>query len=254
MRDPSLRGQMIMVWDLFFSKNKIYRKYEKLRPYTKSLKVFIGCSDFESKLKEDFNESNLISLEKILKKVIGTGTYFKQASVNGAIAKAKHIERYSNQEEIYLGFLGILRFESIEIDIDQEYKRFKDSYLANDKKLVIPYQLSKELMENVVELTTKSSLKEESRKMSHCVHGYSSYVENNQCRIFSIRTESGQSTIEITYHNGKFIGVQHRAFANTFPSSNNREIAFKLIRYLNENIKLSENFAPKVINQMVVDF
>lgn len=233
MRNLELRSRMVIVFDWYFSKNKIYNKYLKLRSYKKCLKAFLA-NDLESKLKDDFHKDDLVYIEKILAQVRNTAVYFNQMSLAKSITKAKEIHSFRRDEEIYLAFLGLLRFEDKDSDLREEYKSFKKTFINNAAPLTKPLELSESFNGKVFELTSQLALAEEGRKMSHCVGGFADAVKAGNCRIFSIISDAGRSTIEITF-NPVIRGVQHQATGNTFPPKENRVIANELINYLKEN-------------------
>jgi hypothetical protein len=244
MKNMNLREKMITIFDLKFSKNKFYDKYLKLRSYRKSFKTFL-MTDLHVSLKMDFNENDLVYLEKVLNKVIETAKFFNQLSLVNAMSVAKTLIRLSEAEDenIYTAFLGLLRFENAKVNVREEFFKFKKSYIESDQPLIIAYVLDNKFKGIVKELVSKSALMNEGKMMSHCVGGYYNSLQKNSCRIFSITTSVAKSTFEVRYLNNTFVGVQHRAFANSFPHDLNRSVAISLLEYLNKNIQPNQGLS-----------
>lgn len=69
----------------------------------------------------------------------------------------------------------------------------------------------------IKELVTGKELKEEGNLMKHCVGGigYQNAVKNGYCRIFSMKSQSSRSTLELS---STFAIRQNKSFQNTKPS------------------------------------
>ena len=221
----------------------------------------------------------------------------------------KFIKSLANKEgDWIIGSLENVNFN----DYNESYKNRTEKQfilkLIEDDKIACSTELNKKVVLSdfdykncVKELNTTIELREEGKKMGHCVGGYSNSIESGESRIFHINCDGIGSTLQIStpitklYHKGKngkasleevvefyrpenwegdnnkciaifkdtttqLINVDQLKYGirqhygkypekgNLTPTSNNKEVAEKLIKYLNDNclstnIKL--NFANK---------
>ena len=118
------------------------------------------------------------------------------------------------------------------------------------KEIVIP---SKE--NEIIHLNTIASLKEEGKRMNHCVGGYFYQVENNYSMIFSLKKEKVRSTVEIMRdEKGVYYPNEHKGPSNSKPDVELNELLRILINYLNNSLKEYSIFKVKDSDKMFVNF
>lgn len=216
----------------------------------------------------------------------------------------KFIKSLANKEgDWIIGSLENINFK----DYDESYKNKTDKEfilnLIEKDKIACSTELNEKVSLSdfdykncVKELNTTIELREEGRRMGHCVGGYSKSVESGESRIFHINCDGIGSTLQIStpitklYHKGKneevmefyrpenwkgdndkciaifkdtttqLIDIDQLKYGirqhygkypekgNLTPTSNSKEVAEKLIKYLNNNhlpVNVKLNFANK---------
>lgn len=240
---------LLPLFEAYYSQSKLYNKYLKIRPYQRTLSAYLS-HDLFNNLKQDFNESKLVNLEKTLRKVQVLNNYFSKLSVRDSIDQAVILERIENPEfKLYI--LGLLATQIFPLDnesllefIKLNEKKFLDSL----EPLAMPLEYSS--FKKIKELLTDYSLRLEGSRMGHCVGGYGAKIKRGDCRIFSIETEEGLSTIEIASKKISdtetlWYGIQHRGKFNKLPPQKNRELAVEFLNHLTcPNKLLSPELSP----------
>lgn len=225
---------LLPVFEAFLTNNKIYQKYLKVRPYQRVLSTFLGYDLFESKMRRDFNENNLIEVEKVLRKVQVLKLAFRKWDLKETIDASLFLKRIDN-DDLFMAYSGYLAINQTELKVSElatHLIQFKQDYENDLQQLTIPLEIPKDLKNSVRELLTRYSLMEEGKKLNHCVGGYWDKVASGLCRIISITTSEGSSTMEIVPVAGHWSALQHRSRFNKFPPDTNREIAVELMKFL----------------------
>lgn len=253
------RKHLISVFDLYYNKSKVYDKYLVVRPYKRVLNTFID-TDLSQTLKNSFKQDLLVHLEKHLRSVQVLSKYFGTLPLNEALDQAQYLTKIKeNEPTFYMPFCGHMANSVVQMTLSymkDYFKKFKLDLIHKTVPLVEKMVLDKAYNPYVKELSNQFELDEESNKMSHCVAGYGQKIAKKLCRIFSITTDEGDSTLEVGFidANGKksvsyvdqgsfssdqvqsYFGVQHRKACNKFPAPKNRIVAKSLINFLNTQV------------------
>jgi len=225
-RFPDLFDKILI---LKTSNPKSYRKYLKISNFYKTT---IHCLTFglEEKTRLDFNDQNLYLVERTLQRIPEFWNKFKNLSLNEIIRVC--IEIYSLEKKFGLDLCFEYGAYMASFDLKKNYN-LKEQFLKeiSDKSqnLVDPIKHS---FNEIKELNSKKKLSLESNQMNHCVSGYWNRIGPNH-RIFSIKSNQSNSTLEIVFKKNKWIGIQHRGKNNSFPCDLNRKIAIDFLNFLN---------------------
>lgn len=234
------KKHLMQVFELHYNKSKLYEKYLLIRPYKRVLDTFID-SDFNISLKSSFNADLCVVLEKHLRQTQVLSKYFMLLPVNDGLIQGQYLSTIKKHEkDFYSPFCGHLANITVPMKLEyvkDTFSKFKVELIANSTPLVDRVEVDEKYKDYVTELTCQFELSEESHKMTHCVSGYAHKIKMGLCRIFSIVTDEGNSTLEVglSMVDGKveFRGLQHRKECNKFPADKNRLVAKSLIHYLN---------------------
>ena len=258
IRKPKMRKFLLPIFDYYLENNAVYQKYLKIRPYYNILKTYCG-QNWIKVLKNDFSPIKLVNLQKHLYQTGVLSQFIKLYNLTEAIYVSNYLDTIKKHENpFYLAFCGYLATSNSAIipvvgkkesqtekflnpTLQSIFYFFKKELISRSLPYVEPIEIHHEYKDYVFELISQLQLDSESLKMGHCVNGYGSKIESKQCRIFSITTPEGNSTLEVETkadENGKiiFTGIQHRKEFNKFPAKHNRQIACSLINYLNTKV------------------
>jgi hypothetical protein len=238
---------LFSVFEEQYKNSKLYKKYLKVRPYRKTIKFILETQSLENYLKQDFNEKEIVHIEKVIRQVSVLSHLLGRQSLNDSIELCKKLLKIK-EKDLFLYACGTL---SINVVFKLEkYETFiekcKQNYSKSMTPLAEPLNVS---IKGVRELINSFELSQEGIKMSHCVSGYADKIKTGECRIFSIETEAGFSTIEIQQKivndNEKFwFGAQHRTKYNKIPNKLNRLLAVSLLNQLNNvSVEAEDNGA-----------
>lgn len=127
--------------------------------------------------------------------------------------------------------------------------KIKEKNVLDSQPLNIALDLQASFPNNVsvVELRSVYALFLEGEELDHCVGGYWSKVKAGEARVFSIKTATGRTTIEIDVSNGlgrAFI-AQHYAKANTLAPKENAKIALEMIKAIRKPVQPQEENFPQ---------
>lgn len=220
------------------------------------IKTLFGCIDSELGYDEffircllynkdyldcDFHENHIKYIQKTLNSHYLISRNIDKLNIQKQYNICKYLKIKSNELGLYV--YGLL--ESIEIDLFDDVRDMVDKIILDDlneskRNLCEPLDLSGfKYRNNVTELVSKKSLRDEGVKMNHCVGGYSNRVEIGLYKIFHIEVDGVGSTLEIKVNEelnqkdfSKIKITQHNSYGNRRPENKNRGIAFKLCYYL----------------------
>ena len=202
----------------------------------------------EESLKDDFNEEKIIKLHDFMvnheRLRIQAGRLVKKGW------KIYHIATFIKkiEKEKYNSIIGYIEnYEVDKLSVPKDYKEARDiaKFLIkeywderkkNERKLVKAINLNNFKEKAAIkELTTNIELELEGEYMNHCVGGYSNSIGEAH-RIFHLKTDSDESTLELKKRQRKWCNMQHRGKCNAKPSIENNKLACDLVDFLNQEV------------------
>lgn len=249
-------------------KQVMYQRFSLLKKYNLITQQTKRC------FKEDLLESKL----EILSKFLEEHTIYKEImdgllrnfgwTFNRCCTLFLKIKKHDQLIGVFEGFLNFIKyadprkcpnyasdvdrvitllsskFENEDIRLKEILKFLDEVYEKNKEKNVLKKKTSLNCYDKwVKELTLATELEKESEKMRHCVRGYSDKVRRGDCRIFHLKTNQDESTLELAVNltlskNGRILKhdytiAQHKAFSNRQPYGTNLKLAALFVRHLN---------------------